>query len=170
MTKVKTPPANRIYDVDGYWLRAACVCVKDHSENEVLLITSSSRADKWIVPGGKMELNEAPEFCAMREALEEGGAVGRIGRYLGTFDNDDRRHRTKVFVLFVQRLEDDYEDKDRRKRKWFSLEEAQKVLCGFKPIQAKYLVALKQTQSNSNETSTSDTLSPSQSEQKNCKM
>ena len=35
MTKVKLPPEDRIYDVDGYWLRAACVCVKDHSETEV---------------------------------------------------------------------------------------------------------------------------------------
>ena len=35
MTKVKIPPEDRIYDRDGYWLRAACVCVKDHSENEV---------------------------------------------------------------------------------------------------------------------------------------
>ena len=35
MTKVKIPPEERIYDVDGYWLRAACVCVKDQSESEV---------------------------------------------------------------------------------------------------------------------------------------
>lgn len=35
MTKVKIPPEDRIYDVDGYWLRAASVCVKDHTETEV---------------------------------------------------------------------------------------------------------------------------------------
>ena len=32
---MKIPPEERIYDVDGYWLRAACVCVKDQSETEV---------------------------------------------------------------------------------------------------------------------------------------
>ena len=37
MTKVKIPREDRIYDVDGLWLRAACVCVKDHSETEVSL-------------------------------------------------------------------------------------------------------------------------------------
>ena len=47
------------------------------------------------------------------------------------------------------RLADEYEEKDVRKRKWFSLEEAQKMLCAFKPIQAKYLVALKQSKSQS---------------------
>ena len=34
------------------------------------------------------------------------------------------------------RLADEYEEKDVRKRKWFSLEEAQKMLCALKPIQA----------------------------------
>ena len=86
----------------------------------------------------------------MREALEEGGAIGRLGRCLGTFDNTERRHRTKVFVLYVNRLADEFEEKDVRKRKWFSLEEAQKMLYAFKPIQAKYLVALKQSKSNLN--------------------
>ena len=46
-------------------------------------------------------------------------------------------------------MADEYEEKDVRKRKWFSLEEAQKMLCAFKPIQAKYLVALKQSKSQS---------------------
>ena len=35
MTKVKIPPEERIYDTDGYWLRASCVCVKDQTESEV---------------------------------------------------------------------------------------------------------------------------------------
>jgi len=144
MTKVKCPPEEKIYDDDGFWLRAACVCVKDQSETEVLLISSSRHPDRWIVPGGKMELNEDAEYSAMREALEEGGAIGSLGRYLGTFDNIERRHRTKVFVLYVNRLADEYEDKERRKRKWFSVEEAHKLLRAFKPIQASYLVAMKQ--------------------------
>ena len=38
MTKVKIPPEERIYDVDGFWLRAACVCVKDQSETEVCML------------------------------------------------------------------------------------------------------------------------------------
>ena len=41
MTKVKIPPEERIYDVDGYWLRAACVCVKDQSETEVSEVFNS---------------------------------------------------------------------------------------------------------------------------------
>ena len=98
-----------------------------------------------------MQVNEAPEYSAMREALEEGGAIGILGRYLGTFDNDERRHRTKVFVLYVNRLADEYEDLERRKRKWFSVDEAHKLLVAYKPIQATYLMAMKQTQENRTE-------------------
>ena len=36
--KIKTPPEDRIYDVDdGFFLRAASVCVKDHNESEVII-------------------------------------------------------------------------------------------------------------------------------------
>ena len=81
----------------------------------------------------------------MREALEEGGAKGLLGRCLGTFDNTDRGHRTKVYVLYVSQLADEYEDKRLRQRKWFPVDEAQKLLVKFKPIQAKYLLAMKKS-------------------------
>ena len=35
MAKVKIPPEGKIYDSDGFWLRAAAVCVRDESESEV---------------------------------------------------------------------------------------------------------------------------------------
>ena len=35
--KIKTPPEDRIYDDDdGFFLRAASVCVRDQNESEVL--------------------------------------------------------------------------------------------------------------------------------------
>jgi hypothetical protein len=33
MTKCRA--FDRIYDCEGFWLRAACVCVRDDSESEV---------------------------------------------------------------------------------------------------------------------------------------
>ena len=58
MTKVKMSPDDRIYDSDGLWLRSACVCVRDESESEVLLVSSSARPDCWIVPGGKVQVTK----------------------------------------------------------------------------------------------------------------
>ena len=55
----------------------------------------------------------------------------------------------ELFSSHYFHLADEYEDKERRKRKWFSVEEAHKLLRAFKPIQASYLVAMKQIHENS---------------------
>lgn len=146
MTKVKKDSAGeRVYDADGYWLRAACVCVRDNSD-EILLVSSSAFADRWIIPGGKIEADEQPDVSAAREAKEEAGVVGRLGRFLGVFDNTERRHRTRVFVLHVQEMLEVYEDVGVRKRAWFPFDEAMAALLSYKPMHCKYLTAFRQTQ------------------------
>lgn len=68
--------------------------------------------------------------------------VGRLGRCLGMFDNQERRHRTRVFVLVVKDLLDQYEDRGRRKRKWFQVGEAMEALQKYKPLHCNYLRAM----------------------------
>lgn len=97
----------RIYDKDGFRLRAACICVRSEvrahldsgrsnvikylypnqqAEAEVLLVTSSRRPELWIVPGGGVEPDEETSATAVREVLEEAGVVGALGRCLGVFE------------------------------------------------------------------------------------
>ena len=78
--------SERIYDNEGYKMRAACVCVKNEHENEVLLISSSRHKNCWIIPGGGIEIDENPEDAAEREVYEEAGVKGRLGRLLGIFE------------------------------------------------------------------------------------
>ena len=85
MVKEK-PKCQRSYDIDGYRKRAACVCVKNEHENEVLLISSSKNKHFWVIPGGGIEENENPENAAEREVFEEAGVQGRLGRLLGIFE------------------------------------------------------------------------------------
>ncbi len=40
---------------------------------------------KWMLPGGSVELGEAPLVAAQRELLEEGGLLAEDWRLLGTF-------------------------------------------------------------------------------------
>ena len=68
---------------------------------QVLLVSSHSKPGRWIIPGGKIQANEDAGTSAAREAMEEAGARGRLGRSLGTFADPDRKHRTTVFVLHV---------------------------------------------------------------------
>ena len=60
--KKDSSEAERVYDVTGYVLRAACVCVRDDGgeEAEVLLVSSPRRDGSWIVPGGKRHAEEEP--------------------------------------------------------------------------------------------------------------
>ena len=71
----------------------------------------------WIIPGGKvdpMEVNN-PSVSAIREAREEGGVVGKLGRCLGEFENREKGHRTKVFVMYVESLDPDMFNVARRR-------------------------------------------------------
>lgn len=113
-------------------------------ESEVLLVSSSSAPDRWIVPGGGLEPNEEPSAAAMREVMEEGGVRGRLGRCLGTFENLERKHRTMVFILEVTEELEEWEDSKNigRKRKWFPIDEALRVLSISKPVQCNYVKLL----------------------------
>ncbi|MGH0120831.1 UNVERIFIED_CONTAM: hypothetical protein FKN15_069657 [Acipenser sinensis] len=159
MMKFK-PNQTRTYDGEGYKKRAACLCFKNEREEEVLLVSSSRHPDQWIVPGGGMEPEEEPGGAAVREVYEEAGVKGKLGRLLGVFEagvkgklgrllgvfeNQDRKHRTYVYILTVTETLEDWEDSVNigRKREWFKIEDAIKVLQCHKPVHAEYLEKLK---------------------------
>lgn len=146
MVKEK-PNSIRIYDDEGFRRRAACICVRSDAETEVLLVTSSRRPDKWIVPGGGVEPEEEPSVTATREVLEEAGVIGKLGRSLGIFENREHKHRTEVYVMTVTEELEEWEDSRTigRKRQWFTIDEALEQLALHKPVQRHYLQQLKRS-------------------------
>ncbi|KAK1338517.1 hypothetical protein QTO34_001634 [Cnephaeus nilssonii] len=68
--------------------------------------------------------------------------------------NQERKHRTYVYVLIVTEVLEDWEDSVNigRKREWFKVEEAIKVLQYHKPVQASYFETLRQGYSANNGT------------------
>ncbi|XP_035499514.1 nudix (nucleoside diphosphate linked moiety X)-type motif 4a [Scophthalmus maximus] len=147
MMKFK-PNQTRTYDGEGFKRRAACLCFRNEKEDEVLLVSSSRHPDQWIVPGGGMEPEEEPCGTAVREVYEEAGVKGKLGRLLGIFEhNEDRKHRTYVYTLIVTETLEDWEESVNigRKRKWFKVDEAIKVLQIHKPVHAEYLRRLPNT-------------------------
>ncbi|KAG8512125.1 Diphosphoinositol polyphosphate phosphohydrolase 1 [Galemys pyrenaicus] len=68
--------------------------------------------------------------------------------------NQERKHRTYVYVLIVTEVLEDWEDSVNigRKREWFKVEDAIKVLQCHKPVQASYFETLRQGYSANNGT------------------
>ena len=97
---------------------------------EILLITSI-RKKRWIVPKGFIEFNLSAFESAKKEAYEEAGVLGTNETIeLGTFSINKYGGELsiKVYSMEVVEEHEDYPEKNLRKRKWFSIEEAGKKI------------------------------------------
>lgn len=97
---------------------------------EILLITSL-RKKKWIVPKGFVEFNLSAFESAKKEAFEEAGVIGanetvELGEY--KFEKGEEVTMMKVYSMEVTKELDSYPEMNLRKRKWFSLSIASEKL------------------------------------------
>ncbi|XP_063968047.1 diphosphoinositol polyphosphate phosphohydrolase 1-like [Lytechinus pictus] len=131
----------RTYYPDGKRKRAACLCFRNELKNEVLLVSSKSSQDSWVIPGGGLEPDETPAVAAVRELEEEAGVSSRLVNFVGNFVDESNKHRTSVYASVVMEEFDSWEDRERigRCRRWFSIEEASRRLIEYKPYQDQYL-------------------------------
>ncbi len=93
---------------------------------EIMLITSIKKK-KWIIPKGYVEFNLSPFDSAKKEAFEEAGIIGSNETIeLGTIQlkKGNGVTRLRIYSMEVVKILDDYPDKELRKRKWFSINEA----------------------------------------------
>lgn len=102
---------------------------------EVLLITSRDTG-RWVIPKGWPIDGLEPHKAAEREAWEEAGATGDIGREsIGAYGYDKVLGPKKkaacavtVFPLRIRKLEKRFPERNERKRKWFSARKAAKLV------------------------------------------
>lgn len=95
---------------------------------EVLMITSAKRK-RWILPKGIVEPNMTPDQSAAKEALEEAGAEGDVSP-----DCIGRYHYKKwggvchcdVYPMRVTTVHDDWLERDERSREWVPADTAVK--------------------------------------------
>jgi 8-oxo-dGTP pyrophosphatase MutT (NUDIX family) len=98
---------------------------------EILLITSL-RTRRWIIPKGWPQDGHEPSSCAALEALEEAGVAGEIEkialghyRYFKQIKNGvSVPCKVDVFALKVTRERKAWEEKDERERRWCTVTEA----------------------------------------------
>ena len=114
----------------------AALCYRiSKGKTEVLLITSR-RTGRWIVPKGWPMDGKTPAECAAQEAWEEAGVEGRaqdrcLGLYSYTKNVDQETGLPCVAMVYpvrVKSLSAKYPEAKERKRKWFSLRKATQVV------------------------------------------
>ena len=101
----------------------------------VLMVTSRD-TKRWVMPKGWLMDGKKPWHAAEIEALEEAGAVGFISnRPIGTYSYIKRLGRGKqvvsrvtVYPMMVDKLKSRWKERKMRKRHWFSLQKASKLV------------------------------------------
>jgi 8-oxo-dGTP pyrophosphatase MutT (NUDIX family) len=101
---------------------------KKDGKTEVLLVTSI-RKRKWIIPKGFIEYNMSPFQSAKKEAFEEAGVRGsNYTKILGSYTvrKNGSELLTKIYTMRVTRVYKNYPEKNLRKRKWLAVSDAAK--------------------------------------------
>jgi 8-oxo-dGTP pyrophosphatase MutT (NUDIX family) len=115
---------------------------------EILLVTSIKKKN-WIVPKGYIEFNLTPFESAKKEAYEEAGVVGsnetvEVGQFIN--EKKNRKELIKVYTMEVDEELNDYPEKNLRKRKWFTFDEAMDKVQN--PQIKNFIKKLKETLKN----------------------
>lgn len=96
-----------------------------------------------MLPKGGWELDETCSEAALREAWEEAGIICHIDSELGEIretrtakqiSKDAPRALFRFFEATVKEEREDWPEKHKRSRKWFTYEEAREMLGGRKEL------------------------------------
>jgi 8-oxo-dGTP pyrophosphatase MutT (NUDIX family) len=103
-----------------------------HGNNLQILLVTSRRTRRWIIPKGWPMEGCKPTICAAREAEEEAGVSGEVSkisigqyRYMKLLrDGVELPCRVEVFALKVTQESAEWDEMDARERRWCSVTEA----------------------------------------------
>ena len=115
---------------------AALPLHRDRNGKLRVLMVTSRDTKRWIMPKGWLMDGKKPWHAAEIEALEEAGAMGfistePIGVYHYTKRLDRRkkvRCRVTVYPMVVEKLKRRWKERKERKRHWFALRKAAKLV------------------------------------------
>lgn len=96
-----------------------------------MLLITSVRRGRWIIPKGVVERDLTPAESALKEAWEEAGVSGKIsGESIGTYQYRKwgGTCTVTVFLLQVSEEKKDWPERKQRHRRWVSLKKAVKLL------------------------------------------
>jgi 8-oxo-dGTP diphosphatase len=93
-----------IADVNVIRAAGGLVVRTDRKGETEIAVIHRPAYDDWTLPKGKIEPEETPEDCALREVREETGLRCELGRPLGCTAYVDRRGRDKVVCYWLMEV------------------------------------------------------------------
>jgi 8-oxo-dGTP pyrophosphatase MutT (NUDIX family) len=113
-------------------LQYACLPYRVRGGQVEFMLVTSRETKRWVIPKGWPMEGKKPHASAAREALEEAGLLGQVGREpVGSYLYQKRLKggtavlcRVDVFPLAVKSQRKHWPEKGQRTLRWFSGEEA----------------------------------------------
>ena len=132
LTRIKQRPVD-LSDVGKRDVRTqfGALCWRQHKDEVQVLLVTSRRSKRWILPKGWPQDGETPASAAETEAWEEAGVKGKVTpvclgifSYMKDLDEGALPCVVAIFPLKVKSLTKDHPEANLRRRKWFSLKKA----------------------------------------------
>lgn len=118
----------------GVRTQFGAICWRKRADEVQVLLVTSLRRKRWIIPKGWPQDQATPARAARTEAWEEAGVEGKVKPVcLGIYSyikeltsGNPMPCVVAVFPIRVKALHDKFPEKGQRRRKWFTLEKAAK--------------------------------------------
>ena len=129
----------------SWYRQSGVVALRRRAGAPQVLLVTSARGKRWVVPKGIVEKGHSPARSAAKEAWEEAGVTGRVGRrMLGRYAYEKWQGvcRVLVYRLDVEAVHREWPEAHVRLRRWCSPRQAA-ALVGDPALAAIILAAAK---------------------------
>lgn len=95
--------------------------------NGRVVLVTARKSKRWTIPKGIVEKDMSPEDSAAKEAYEEAGVIGTVGKHeLGCYSCPkwEGTCTVHVYPLYVEKLLDEWEEMHIRRRRIVAVGEA----------------------------------------------
>ncbi len=90
----------------SWYAQSGVLAYLDEGEGKRIALVTSTKKSRWVIPKGIVENGMDPADSAAKEAFEEAGVVGKVGREAAGTYSYEKWGGTCVVEVFPLRIED----------------------------------------------------------------
>lgn len=110
-----------------FYNQSGVIAYRRKGEDVEILLITSRRGGRWIIPKGVVDLGRTPQESALNEAYEEAGIEGEAsGEPLGEYEYEKWGGvcKVRVYLMRVERVLDNWPESGARQRRWSAVASA----------------------------------------------